>query len=236
MSYCFEMAFKKCSSYAKALEYASNYVYSITMTEMQYICKDNSYYLPFNRWSVENTDERLIEAVKQINSYYLENLLSFRFVYFPEKKLLAIVGGNYPRADKYFDKSIYFQNSCDQDYEVEEWGKTKYFKQVWDKIFNLTDEEFINLVKTEGKDWWDIDEMSSDPDKLKYLRRSFVYDTIFKELDLENWLYSNNYNINSSEKYKCFSINRLYKYEEAMDLNRWCCNYFNFDPVKPTKK
>ena len=34
MSYCFEMRFKKCSSYAKALEYASNYVYIITMAEM----------------------------------------------------------------------------------------------------------------------------------------------------------------------------------------------------------
>lgn len=78
--------------------------------------------------------------------------------------------------------------------------------------------------------------MSSDPDKLKYLRRSIVYDTIFKELDLENWLYSSNYNINSSERYKCFSINRLYKYEETIDLNIWCCQYFNFDPVKPIKK
>lgn len=78
--------------------------------------------------------------------------------------------------------------------------------------------------------------MSNDPGKLEYLRRSIVYKTIFNELDLDNWLYSNNYNINSSEKYKCFSINRLYKYEEGMHLNRWCCNYFHFDPVEVSKK
>lgn len=231
MSYGFEMRFKKCPSYAKALEYASNYVYSIAMTEMQDICKENSYYLPLNRWSIKDADRKLIMAIKEINRNYLESLFSFRFVYFLEKKLLAIVGGHYPRADKYFDKSVYFQNSCDQDYELKEWGKTKYFKEVWDKIFNLTDEEFINLVKTEDKDWWDIDEISNDPNKLKYLRRSIVYDTIFKELDLENWLYSNNYNIDSSEKYKCFSINRLYKYEETIDLNRWCCNYFHYPQI-----
>ena len=231
MSYCFEMRFKKCSSYAKALEYASNYVYSITMAEMQDECKENSYYLPLNRWSIKADDERLMQSVKEINRYYLEALFSFRFVYFPDKKLLAIVGAHYPRIDKYFDKAIPFQNSCDQDYELEEWGKTKYFKEVWDRIFNLTDEEFIQLVKTEDKDYWDIDEMSNDPGKLEYLRRSIVYETIFKELDLDNWLYSTNYNINSSEKYKCFSINRLYKYEEGMDLNRWCCNYFRYPQV-----
>ena len=74
-----------------------------------------------------------------------------------------------------FDASIYFQNSCDQDYEFNEWNGVPIFEQIANKWANATDDEVARKYLEENSSSWD-DEEPLDND---YYRRTFAYDEIW---------------------------------------------------------
>ena len=49
--------------------------------------------------------------------------------------------------DKWFDRYVYFQNSCDQDYDYKEWEFNDRFKQYIDKVKNSSHKQFSKLYK-----------------------------------------------------------------------------------------
>ena len=94
-----------------------------------------------------------------------------------------------------FDKSIYFQNSTDQDYPYEE------FEGLCDKI----DKEIQIAKRMEAEELdiylecHDIEYIKEDVD---YYRRTYVYDYVYRLLNLNYWLYKKDF-----EKQNMFAFN-----------------------------
>lgn len=107
--------------------------------------------------------------------------LSFRFLYWEEHKLLGIVMMPPESVNEKWPLSMYFQNSCDQDYPFFEWkeGNIPFFANAAAKAENYTAEEIRAKVDYEIED-----------ENLEYYRRSTCYNDIFEELALESWLYN----------------------------------------------
>ena len=57
-----------------------------------------------------------------LRDMWVQDIFQVRFVYWPQHKLLALCGDNYPEAvESLFGPQVAFQNCTDQDYEVDVW-------------------------------------------------------------------------------------------------------------------
>ena len=109
-------------------------------------------------------------------------IFKHRFFYDDEFGLLGIYG--VPTVSrKLFDKTVYFQNSCDQDYGFEDWEGIPEFENIYNKCMQLTAEE----LKAK-KDYIDDDYIKEeDEEGLNYYRRSFAYDKIWERYEWSLW-------------------------------------------------
>lgn len=135
-------------------------------------------------------------------------VFQIRFVYWPQHKLLAMCGDNYPKAvESLFGPQINFQNATDQDYEIDTWDQNiPIFGAIIDGISKAGDETIRSLLG------YDEDETFSDED---YARRSAVYKAIFKALDLDNWLYGRD------GQFERIKMSGLTSQEKIQDVQRW---------------
>ena len=206
MSYGFDMCFKKVSSFAKAMEYANKFVSTWTKEDVYKLIEEEDYFAPSNRYRLKDNEWKT-----EIDIGWARNCLSPKFVYFKEQKLLGLVGASWPHEKEFFKDHVYFQNSCDQDYEREDWGKIKYFTDIWDECQNADLDTLAesyakkyNYKKEEVLKDWQIDYEDGIDDKyLSYRRRSMAYDIIYENLHLDNWLWGEE----DDDTYARFAIN-----------------------------
>lgn len=144
------------------------------------IAKDNFLWLPSIRNShrFKDIDEFIDD---EINKSWVQNsLFKYRYFYIPQHELLGVF--SLPDGfDDMFDNVSYFQNSCDQDYEFDEWKGVPIFEQIAEKWKNQTDEMVQAYYSVR---WGEYDDDDLDCD---YHRRSFAYDEIWKMF--EDYLY-----------------------------------------------
>ena len=77
--------------------------------------------------------------------------------------------------EDFFDKTIFFQDSCEQDYEREIWEGIPAFEKIYDNAMKISDKKLTSLTNfpnyfDEETDW-------------DYERRVYAYDQIWKELE-----------------------------------------------------
>lgn len=116
----------------------------------------------------------------------LEQIFTYRFVYWKHLKLLAVLGNQSDKTN--FDVGpIVFQNGSDQDYEYSEWDtiitddpSRKALKELRDKVSNG---DLDDVVRKK----YDYDE---EDFSLDYCRKSYLYAYIEKELQIRAWLYN----------------------------------------------
>lgn len=210
MSYSFNMCFKKVSSLAKAMEFAKKFVDSFTNDDIKQEIENNYYYIPTVRYAPKSDDYRDQQAYHEWNMGWARNLLTIKFVYFKEQKLLGIVGANYPHRKDFFKTACYFQNSSDQDYGRSAWGNIKYFTDIWDECQNADIDTLAenyakkyNYTKEEVLEDWKVDyDGEINDEDLNYKRRSFAYDLIYGNLGLDDWLWGHDDN----DKFTRFSL------------------------------
>jgi hypothetical protein len=99
------------------------------------------------------------------------SIFSYRFFYIPAHNLLGVFGTPDAVHD-IFDTTVYFQNSCDQDYDFDEWKGIPVFEEIAEKWKNATDEE--TRKKYDEKYGLD-DEEDFD---YEYQKKTFAYDEI----------------------------------------------------------
>lgn len=117
-------------------------------------------------------------AKEQLDRAWMRNsIFSYRFFYIPEHNLIGVFGA--PIED-IFDLTCYFQNSCDQDYDFEDWKGIPIFEQIAEKWKNATDEEVYKSFEYPNE--------HEEPIDYDYYRRSFAYNEIWKMC--EHFLYS----------------------------------------------
>lgn len=186
MSYGFDMGFAQANSLQEAMKIALEYTHSqMTEKNVKKTIKDNRYYIPSVRTEyiadAESKTRRADVLADTADRYWLEALFTFRFLYWEEHKLLGIVMMPFESVSEKWPLSVYFQNSCDQDYPLSAWKEVNipFFANAAAKAENYTAEEIRAKFDYKIED-----------EDLEYFRRSTCYDDIFKALALEPWLYN----------------------------------------------
>ena len=180
MSYGFNMAFAKVpkNDLGKAMAYAKEFV-GIQMLKAKDIIEDNKYYIPSVRYCPFGIPEGADPAWKEADRFWLNQLFSFRFVYWAQYGVLGCCINDESNEKASFPLSVYFQNSCDQDYEFSTWedGNIPFFM---DKIAKAKAADSEKVIAAHG---------CGEDCPEDYCRRAFLYDSIFSDLQLNNWLY-----------------------------------------------
>lgn len=148
-------------------------------TKFDEIAKENYIFMPSinNDYLLKNDSEY---AKDQLDRAWMRNsIFSYRFFYLPEHSLLGVFGVPDEVKD-IFDLTCYFQNSCDKDYDFEDWKGIPIFEQIAEKWKNATDEEVYKS--------FEYPDEHEEPIKYDYYRRSFAYEEIWRMS--EHYLYS----------------------------------------------
>jgi hypothetical protein len=186
MSYGFDIGFAQANSLQEAMAIALEYTqFQMTEKNIRKTIRDNRYYIPSVRTGYiadeESKNRRTDVLADTADRYWLEALFTFRFLYWEEHKLLGIVMMPPENASEKWPLSVYFQNSCDQDYPLSDWkeGNIPFFANAAAKAENYTAEEIRAKFDYEIED-----------ENLEYYRRNTCYNDIFEALALEPWLYN----------------------------------------------
>ena len=149
------------------------------------IAKDNFTFSPLFKGFTRNSkylnddfsidDNTIHDLIKDTNEWARNCVFRYRFFYDKDHQLLGVYGVDKSLCDL-FDNITYFQNSCDQDYEFDEWKGVKLFEEIADKWKNADDETVIAQFKKHLNS--DYDPKYDSP--LDYWRRSFAYNEIWK--------------------------------------------------------
>lgn len=143
------------------------------------IIKKNIYYIPSIRLCANfDTDLDYKANWREADRNWLYHLFSIHIVYWEKYNLLGVIGETPENMSKEF-VTIEFQNSTDQNYDYNEWSGISYFENVVKRLEHAD----ANMVSSYG---YDIDDINKDID---YFRKTAVYSTIHKELDIHNWLW-----------------------------------------------
>lgn len=143
------------------------------------IAMDECYYSPFFRFHSNYKDFSLRQITKDnAMILWVTNLFTFRwtFVKVIENETcdyLALFGIPRP-LKKHFNGCVYFQNSCDQDYEKEEYDGLRAFENILDRYMNIPDA--IIYEKLKEYDLWQEDDGGIEIDD--YMRRTLAYNVI----------------------------------------------------------
>lgn len=203
MSYSFGMFFKEINEIDILPLF--NRLCDIMIENSKEILDNQKYFIPSIRSNKMN---------EYVDEYWLDTIFSLRFVYWKDKKLLGLLGYDYPKElIGLFDCHVGFQNSTDQDYEYEIWSdKITFFKELKDRFSNITVEELLSYYNNDSYTSYTKEEIENC---LDYYKKTFLYDQIYKELDLSNWLYGHN-----SDKFKRYTINSIDCIEKKLDIQR----------------
>ena len=208
MSYRFGMCFKNVKNKIEMYDFALEFTKKIYENAEEFI-NLNKYYIPTHNKYIFG--EKAYEF-NDVDRFWLYNLFNVRFIYWEEYNLLGIIGDNYPKVClNMIDEKVYFQNSCDQDYEYEEWGNSiTFFNNIIEKAKQETPTNLIKEFNEVYKNYT-LKEIEEDID---YFRKSFVYQTIFHQLDLGNWLYDKEGN------FKTFAFSAIENQKQLLTLSR----------------
>lgn len=144
------------------------------------IAEENKYYSPIMKAQMCNSDEFIIsqELRDATREWAVNSVFRYRYFYNKELQLLGIYGP--PSCLKHlFDKSLEFQNSCDQNYEFEYWDGVKYFEDVANKWKAASVEEICAWYKAEFGDDLNVANCSD----FDYYRRWAAYREIWSNFE-----------------------------------------------------
>lgn len=214
MSYSFGMFFTAANSLGDAMCTALKYAETLGQPQnARMFLKDNRTWCPTVRRKAAWNGSQDENAVKDmIDDYWLRSVFNLTFVYWPEHKLLGLSGYDYPKAQDAFAHHICFQDSTDQDYEIEEWEGICSFSDglvaEHRKYLNASVKDAVDwlLRKCEYRDYTDK-ELKEDP---AYYIRHNLYQEIFSALCLDDWLYGR-----PNESFVRFKLNAITS-EESM--------------------
>lgn len=150
------------------------FIFSPVCRDKNISFKDKADFEKISTW--ENKD-KLADWAK-------EYIFKYRYFYIPNRKLLGVFSVD-TCMQYLFDDTIYFQNSCDQDYDYETWDKIDEFKRIKDTILEMPADYIISQY-TDGDDEW-FEEIKEGSVSIDYVRKSVCYQTIWE--DFEKYLY-----------------------------------------------
>ena len=210
MSYGFNMAFANVrkNDLGWAMIMAHQFV-RIQMRHAKDILYDNKIFIPSIKYNIGKPAGMSYSAWNKADEQWLYSLFNFRFVYWPDFGILGCCIAEDYHGKELFPLSMYFQNSTDQNYDYSEWsaGMIPYFQNHIVRAQNATWDDIKAVMDIDASDI-----ASGVP--LDYDRKSYLYNSIFCELQLYNWLYGREGN------FRRFTISGIDTQEQHMDLFR----------------
>ena len=181
MSFSFGMFFKEISQ-ADVLPFVNEVCNELANHTNEFI-EQSKYCIPSFR------DEELSDKT---DWYWLNTLFEIQFVYWPEKELIGLCGNDYPGKIKdMFSGHVLFQNSTDQDYAYDVWPQINLFqKHVYESV-TLDKESIMKKYADVNNDYSEeeLKECFGSDYSSNYYRRTLVFDAVYKELALDDWLW-----------------------------------------------
>lgn len=204
MSYYFAMAFATVETKAAAYDLCQKTVNLLSEKAQAQEHARNMYPSFKLRCNFEGVNLEGGGLENLLRDMWVQDIFQVRFVYWPQHKLLALCGDNYPEAvESLFGPQVAFQNCTDQDYEVDVWDSNiSIFQTIIDGISKAGKETIESLL---GYDATNED----------YARRAAVYQAAYQTLDLGNWLYGR---VGRFERIK---MSGLTSQEKILDVQRW---------------
>lgn len=129
-----------------------------------------------------NAHDKDVVRAERENEDWVIRCFSFRWYWDFEKGVLMLY--SIPKQIQHlFDNTVYFQNSCDQDYDFEDWSGIQYMEDIANKWKSLSDEDFIKIYKeSRYYDDWDEDEKYIQKWQ-DYYRKTMCYDEIWNRIE-----------------------------------------------------
>lgn len=211
MSYGFDMSFTSANTLGDAMVKANEFVSAISKPAViKDMLEKEKYYIPSLRFFSDDefsvTDR---ERAQALDDAWLQRFLSVRFVYWPAAKLLGLVGAMWTNQKAFFPDSVYFQNSCDQDYDLDSWPVLPFFDEIVKRHRNVTAQELLRNGR-----WNDytLEELNKD---LDYYARTDTYAQIYSMLGLDDWLWGH-----SNDSFVRFTLSALHSDESRFEAGR----------------
>lgn len=138
------------------------------------IIKDESCFSPLNKhYPFRAVPEDTLLSIFSETEDWICRLFTHKWFY--KDGVLGVYGVHESLYDL-FDTTIYFQNSCDHDYALEEWQAVPLFKQIADKWAGYSSAELTAAILQADCDL--LEEECSEK-QLEYWRRSMCYNEIW---------------------------------------------------------
>lgn len=217
MSYSCFISFKKMNV-EEVIPFLREYK-KHSVLKLKEIAEENNGYMPYvrNTFDVpEKFSDVSKEKIEEAKNWAKCCVFQYKYFYVEKLGLLGVFG--IPTCMRFlFDKTVYFQNSCDQDYPRETWEGIEYFTKIFDKWHSMTEEDFMKEYKKKN----DADFMSDYEnyqgerltEKIDYYRRDFAYEEIWG--NFESYLYD-------EEESIFFSLFGNYNLKEIRLFVKYC--------------
>lgn len=168
--------------------------------------KENIDHAPSNVYDHMVKDDHDKRIMKVADEEWIYNLFNFQFVHWPQFDTMGFLGElpkdlKLPGARR--PVTIEFQNSTDQDYDLLTWMDVPAFKNIALDICKLA---VKNDCKLADKAYHE------NPSEEGYRIRSDIYDKIYEDFNLNDWLYKR------SGNFKSFAMSAVNGYTERVEL------------------
>ena len=208
MSYYIDISFRKVENKLEAFELAQETMKAIAAHAPDYL-EDNMFYSPLSRIETKKSEYdgwlwmKYEESVRQANRLWIRNLFNFRFMWWPEHKLLGVISCS-GFMNPLGWKAVHFQNGTDQNYPYEDWENIcPFFDELIEKSKNIPDSVFIEKMDSISREDYDTPERIAK--YCDYHRKWAMYESVFDALDINSILYGEG----KSDKYEYFSMNAI---------------------------
>ena len=181
MSYRFTMNFKKVNSELEAIKIINKIQNRLLVKENFEKFIDDNFLYYVQKLRLLDIEIKNVGKIKYFNQIQdmIELSTKIPFCYWANYKLLGVVGEG--ETDIGFDKTIFFQNSSDQDYPYSNFeGLCVDIDNEIKKAKTMSVEELSHNTD------YDVESIEGDID---YYRRTYIYDYVYKLLDLDNFLW-----------------------------------------------
>ena len=180
MSYKLDVSFKNCEK-LDVIDKINEFAKLVKDNALDIIKENVRYNLYSLRSFYEETKDvrRLKDEIDKI----LNDIFTYHIYYSEKIKSLCICyGGDVKAICDWFDGYVYFQNSCDQDYDYKEWQFNDVFKQHISDVKFCDRQQLIDLYnKLNECDDFTIEDVE-DEKRFNYYKRSTVYDLCYKDI------------------------------------------------------
>lgn len=116
---------------------------------------------------------------KDTERWAKESIFTYRYFYDAERSLLGVYSLPTCMRDL-FDLTFGFQDSCEQDYDFEDWNGVSSFEAVADKWRNMPRDQVVDRMNK------DLDPeliIEINDDQIDYYRKTFCYNEIWKTIE-----------------------------------------------------